>query len=115
MNERGVEVLVAAALAGVPQIQGALKDNGEGRCAMGVLADAKPLGRGLVRYFGLAEKRMACPECGATSFSYLYERGLIIHLNDRHGWDFLAIARKLGPAVELHEAEEARREGGDHA
>lgn len=95
MNEIAREVLRVAALRGVKQIRGAYQD-GDGRCALGVLMDHAEAMRSqnyLWRDYGLdTERRCLCPHgCGALGD----EAGIIVHMNDYHGDDFLAIANKL--------------------
>lgn len=101
MNAKGVEVLTKAAMDGVRQIRGAFADADGGRCALGVLADAAGVtydgdyilhGVRLQREYGL-DRDTQCPECGTRVPGY----GIVSHLNDEHGIDFLGIARKLGP------------------
>ena len=95
MNERGVAALVSAAMRGVPQIRGAFR-NGEGRCVLGVLHDALPAPLvSATAYFGLALFSV-CRDCEELFAS---EYCLLPHLNDRHRWDFLKIARTLGPST----------------
>lgn len=103
MNERGVEVLVSAAMRGVKQIKGSLAHN-DARCGHGVLREA--LGFDLSERlrqiepeylsaygFDLSTERV-CAECGEVLAN---EVGYLTHLNDEHDYDFLALARKLGP------------------
>jgi len=103
MNERGVEALVAAAMRGQPQGHGAYI-TAEGLCAFGVLAQAlgwsttAEIDRSFVLLARAYEIDMQqpriCPECGKETSS---EGILIVHLNDSHQFDWLTIARKLGP------------------
>jgi hypothetical protein len=92
MNDKAREVLVKAALDGVPQTYGFYKDpnGGPGRCALGVLAEAI----GVLNDTGIVatephEKMREQYELSDTEFFQIAEA------NDS-GWDFLTIARKLG-------------------
>ena len=113
MNERGRDALIAAGLRGDKQVRGNLFESsraGSGNCAVGILAkalgytyeDVTSLGRRpgwretLKAQFGL-ENRALCTECdnGFSTEYYLLE-----HLNDTHGLDFIAIARKAPVSAE---------------
>lgn len=102
MNELGRDKLRAAALAGVPQIKEKLYW-GAGRCAIGVLTDVGETWNenenihqrldlvGISSYPG-PERSYVCSLCDR---GFKAEALLIIHLNDDHELDFLAIANKL--------------------
>lgn len=105
MEERAREALVAAALAGRPQITG-LFHSPKGDCAIGILHDLVeghkreacasldvPLDE-LSLTMGLGQYNRTCLVEGCNHF-FSYETALIAHLNDSHGWDFLTIARKM--------------------
>ena len=96
MNERAVEVLVKAAMDGVRQIRGEMTDPDGGRCALGALGFTNTSSFAIALMYGMSFAPMMCPEC---SVAFSDEIGLIAHLNDFHGWDFLTIARKLGPTA----------------
>src|SRR5262245_45302156 len=111
MNQEAADALVAAGLAGMRQIKGALTDLKGGFCALGLLQRAGIFDETLF------EPVDQCPECGARttwssgtgispsgeirvndirlSLDICVERDLIIHLNNDHGMDFIGIARKL--------------------
>lgn len=98
MNERGVEVLTRAALAGVPQWFGDVPESMDipgALCAVLVL-DVEHMAAGdacgfFADHFGLALDAV-CPMCDFEGS----EQMVIIHMNDGHHADFLTIARKLG-------------------
>jgi hypothetical protein len=103
MNERAVEVLVKAALGGVPQARGKYV-SGRKVCALGALGFRGPGQQpnqdvlALAREFGLRTDRVACPLCDEAEFRvHGDEASIVMHMNDDHGADFLTIARKLGP------------------
>lgn len=108
MNEKGVEVLVQAAMRGVKQIKNHLSDGQGGMCANGVLISA--LGRGQLtnpdqwrkyqQEYGISLETdpRTCQLCYRDFQS---EAGHIAHLNDYHDMDFLTIARKLGGSNDL--------------
>ena len=88
MNERGVEVLVDAAMRGVRQVYGRLDDYRGGRCAIGVMLEA---------LFGTA----AWGTHTTDEFNEAYETtpdeiDKIVSLNNTERLDFIGIARKLG-------------------
>ena len=92
MEQLAAEALYEAEQRGVRQIRGALSDNADGLCALGVLFRAG-LGQPQAEVDG-------CSVCGAKRGPLLpinYEFRLISHLNDDHGLTFSEIARKLGP------------------
>jgi hypothetical protein len=89
MNDAGRDALVKAALAGVRQIEGAMRDHDGGQCAFEVLSRAS---RTPYKTFALSRKRRLCSEC---DFWMGPEADYIIHLNDAHHWTFLDIARKV--------------------
>lgn len=94
MNAEAAEKLVQAALTGVRQITEGYADDDGGRCAAGVLGyRAEKFDEALDAEYALGGPCL-CPACGSELSC---ERALIIHLNDTHEWDFLTIARKLGP------------------
>ena len=99
MNELGVAALVAAAMRGVPQLKNEFRD-GQGRCAYAVLMDAAR-DNGSAPFIDVVQDLFSlslsypCPECNRGGS----ERETIFCLNDRHGWDFLKIARTLGPST----------------
>jgi hypothetical protein len=99
MNERGVEELMAAGLAGRRQITGRLHDpDTDGVCALGALGvrpemTYEQVGK-IEDLCGVSRTaKRSCPECGLIST----EEQIIVHLNDVHRQDFISIARKLGP------------------
>lgn len=107
MNERGVEVLVAAAMRGQKQARGAYRTGDDALCAMAVLGDALIAKYGLeailnghvgiLDEYGFAgcyssSTGFKCPECGIERCC---EAHLIPHLNDGHEMDFIGIAHKL--------------------
>ena len=88
MNERGVAVLMQAALEGREQVKGAYY-SGDGGCAVGVLHQA---------LFGHTRLNYCCPISPTVGKEYQmsHEEILaIIRANDVLGWDFLTIARKF--------------------
>ena len=91
MNDRAREALVAAALNGTPQIRGALRDQKDGRCALGVLCEAAgffmPAGVNIIDTEDILESWAECSLQEATE---------IVRANDALRWDFLTIARKIG-------------------
>lgn len=105
MNERGVEVLVAAAMRGQKQARGGFYDEQGGMCAGAVLAEAlgltvkyrtgwvKPALEAVEEIYDL-HGRFQCPLCKESRVGVK----IIVHLNDHHQADFLTIARKLGPS-----------------
>lgn len=99
MNDLARERLREAALKGVPQIKGMYRDPFGGRCALGVLDQEGRLSttswQALTEFqvrLGLSDELRGCPECGKGPYT---EPGLILHYNDDHDMDFLAIANKL--------------------
>lgn len=104
MNERGRDVLRQAALDGVKQCKGGYMkfDHGPSYCALGIFVRKHPSVMPgcedwdrLMRYYGIAPYEtgtVTCEICGETSMG---EEGLIVHLNDEHDLDFLAIANKV--------------------
>ena len=98
MNADAAQALYDAERKGVPQITGAVRDENDGRCAIGVLQEA--LGGYEARMVSEEHMEDPCPLCGQ-----LPTRGaigvnalvLIAHLNDDHRLTFSEIARKLGP------------------
>lgn len=97
MNELARDALRKHALMGTKQIRGSLKSEEGGLCALGVLAAESPLAisvssNSFDSYWGLTPKSQSCPICGGPGIS---ECWLIVHLNDDHKLDFLAIANKL--------------------
>jgi hypothetical protein len=99
MNQRSADALMRAALDGVRQIVGNYTDGRGGYCAMGVIQR----NAGFVHDESLSRYARVCPECGPFKIPFHTERDLIIHLNDHHHWDFLTIARKLGPSSGLED------------
>lgn len=91
MNAAGRDALRAAALAGVRQITGMLRDGHGGLCAVGVLAKAAGLDGGMARMFDL--DRMVC--CSLCEVGAMREAALLAHLNDWHDLDFLGLAEKM--------------------
>jgi len=114
LTQEQADALIDAAMRGVRQIKGTFEDEFGGRCAIGAMF---PSGESM--YTPVA----ACPFCGATqtwtgvatsmgqappssemlTLPLRDVTALVIHLNNDHEWDFLTIARKLGP------------DGADHA
>jgi len=106
MNQRGADALIQAGLRGDKQVEGAFVRDG-GACAVGTMM----LALGFGGMFGIADlddavyalaseyeidllKPVTCPECHQSVGSELCR---IAHMNDKHHWDFITIARKLGP------------------
>jgi uncharacterized C2H2 Zn-finger protein len=97
MNLRAGDVLVEAAMKGMPQAFNQSYRQGEAQCVLGVLGydfyyDPEKWLK-LDQEYGLTEQWLTCPECGIARS---HERYLLVHLNDRHRWDFLMFARKFG-------------------
>lgn len=93
MNEKGVEVLVNAALKGLPQdFSGGLGQKGKALCAVRRLASEAGTASVLSLY-GL-RREVSCP-MGCKGWRR-GELGMVVHLNDFHKADYLTIARKLG-------------------
>jgi hypothetical protein len=94
MNQAGRDALRAAGLAGVPQLQGQLRDKAGGRCAFGVLEDAcGQATQGLIGFYGMGIAPIhRCPLCKSEKPHLRREGNLMLHLNDRHRCDFLKIA-----------------------
>lgn len=102
MNERGVGVLVDAAMRGQKQVRGMFYDGQGGMCASAVLSEAlnRRAGVGeswswdslavITEAYDLTGWRK-CPECGDK----MHDLNLVAHLNDAHSADFLTIARKM--------------------
>lgn len=99
MNDKARELLIKAALDGVPQVHGTLF-SGEGRCAMGVIIEGLGLKE---KWYVMKETppmlrdstvfwREVFKEAGMNP----YEHGRVVEMNDSDGFDFLTIARKLG-------------------
>ena len=88
MRQRAKDVLRAAALSGVRQLRGKMFDAQGGRCAAGLLVDLCP--EELTHL--LHAPATTCELCGQPMRSEGY---LMLHLNDWHALDFLAIAEKL--------------------
>jgi hypothetical protein len=105
VRQEARDALRQAALKGIPQIIGRTHE-GLGRCALGVIEDA-----GISR-MDLDSPVTSCHLCGATKtwsidkndpenwFPIEAENSLIVHLNNDHGLDFLAIAEKM-PSEEI--------------
>ena len=100
MNQRGVDVLMKAALAGRPQAYGKIRAESGARCALGYLAEPLNLvfddswWAALHVAYGLTYV-VQCPQCNKGPMPEVFA---IMHLNDTHRWDLLTIARKLGPS-----------------
>ena len=101
MNDIARQKLIDAALAGVRQIKGKYADDEGGLCALGVLGMREHHilhWEERIREAGLDPSiAYACPHgCKSESKKGLFgEGGLVVHLNDKHDYDFLAIANKL--------------------
>jgi len=95
MNERAREVLVKAALDGVPQwFRGVPTTAGDrAKCAVIALSDAIPVNADIYTAYDLSRTPQRCSVC---DWSATDEALLLIHLNDTHRFDFLTIARKVG-------------------
>jgi hypothetical protein len=94
MNDKAREVLVKAAMDGVPQTYGHYKDpsGGPGRCALGVLAEAiGVLPEGVFEIDSETRHKKMCEHYELSDTEFFQ----IAAAND-NGWDFLTIARKLG-------------------
>jgi hypothetical protein len=98
MNQRGQDVLIEAALAGIPQTVFSHVD-GDARCAMGVLIEAWAQVKGRLLEPGIDGNYT--PEGNdIEDFTHYYgldhdQHERIVRANDM-GQDFLTIARKLG-------------------
>lgn len=90
MNELGRDKLREAALKGVRQIKGRFKDDKGGMCALGVLG--MKVGMNERKYDLKIGPDLPCELCHRICDN---EAKLIIHLNDDHDLDFLAIANKV--------------------
>ena len=98
------EVLIQAALDGVPQAFGTIEqeraDGTVARCARGVL-QAAVYGRwsegaaGLDWPIATTYPDHRCPECGREFHATAAEWQLVNHYNDDHHFDFLTIAQKM--------------------
>ena len=101
MNERGVEVLVSGALRGVRQIPFRHGDAEGGRCAIGLMLEAMHEAHGC----GVTASDAMWDDVDETEFDRCYgtdeqQRARICAHNNGGvvpQWDFLTIARKLGP------------------
>jgi hypothetical protein len=106
MNAWGREVLIRAALDGVPQSYALMKeerwDGTIAYCARGLLQEAihdkcgdgdgaAAMNRLLLDYY--PDER--CPECGLQFKRGAEEFQLAVHYNDDHRFDFLTIAQKM--------------------
>jgi hypothetical protein len=99
MNQQQADALIDAGMTGVRQLRNRGTDNAGGYCAAALLYVRGLLGE-------LEKTEIAqCPECAATRYTdggqpgvrLRNEMNLIVHLNNDHEWDFISIARKLGP------------------
>lgn len=101
MNQLGRDLLIAAALNGTPQIIGKYVNDAGGMCALGVLGfrlGEEDLGRASEESRRLEIKfdlRAGDAECVVCQADLGDETALILHYNDLHKLDFLAIANKL--------------------
>ncbi len=91
MNQAAVDVLVQAALDGTPQVYGQWSNGRGGFCVNGLLGARLGFEKA-----GLMERDVQCPECGQK---LLTEGWRTMHCNDVHRWDWLTLARKLGPTA----------------
>ena len=89
MNDKAREALDQAALTGVKQIRFQMDSPSGGRCAMGVLYES--IGITLGTTVSLGKMKRARKTLGLTDSDIMD----IIEANDRLGWDFLTIARKI--------------------
>ena len=96
MNDLARDTLRQAALSGVKQITGRLRDKAGGLCALAVLGfyDYCLVGP-LERLYGMSKDPVWCPICDNAGEPRSGEWSLISHLNDRHGCDFLKIAELM--------------------
>lgn len=96
MNDLARQKLIDAALRGVRQIKGRLRDSKGGMCALGALGyrtGEYEQWMELGHLYEMKEEICDCPfSCG---LKFLCEGSLIVHLNDKHDLDFLGIANKL--------------------
>ena len=94
MNERAREALVAAALAGIRQIQNRTCDDNGGRCATGVILEDYT---GFAHWSDIRARRIPVnTETIYAAYGITDEEWAeMIRLNNA-GVDFLTIARKLG-------------------
>jgi hypothetical protein len=95
MNQECRDSLRKAALLGVKQAYGRLEDNAGGYCALGWLNQDVPMALG-----PLFNRRWTtpCPLCETFPGPIpSTELGFMVHLNDTHRLDFLAIAEKMPP------------------
>ncbi len=89
-REQVSELLVAAALRGQRQIKGLTRDEKGGLCAMGVLIDALP-----GKWCSLGEMHFKPGKHAYLEYDLTPEEmSRIVDMNDKHGMDFLTIARK---------------------
>jgi hypothetical protein len=98
MNEAGRNALRAAALAGVRQIRGQDRDEAGGRCAFGVLDEARGWPTGFddfLVFYGMESRTLhRCPLCRSPRPRHR-EGALLLHMNDRHRCDFFKIAELM--------------------
>ena len=121
MDERAASALIAAAMRGDRQVKGGLIDSLGGRCAIGVIEAAGALSglkesvkacpfcgatktwtTGVAQEMGSPKPEPEFLPLGERApfiarFRIRSEAMLVVHLNNDHEWDFLTIARKLGP------------------
>lgn len=102
MNQRGQDHLVQAALRGIKQARGAFHI-GKEVCAMGAihLGEHNWDWEDAVKCSQITTMLVKLP-CQFTQKNGLDKktRGALIDANDKAGWDFLTIARKLGQSGE---------------
>ena len=82
MNDRARELLIKAALDGVPQTRGTYSSGGA-YCAIGLLEKAAGCFYPRQQFIDLYDIQE-------------WEADEIMYANDHLGWDFLTIARKVG-------------------
>ena len=91
MNERAREVLIEAAMQGVPQIKGKLRDGYGGFCAGGVLIKAYLEEQGLAwSIFSWGQPVLVHYDMSNEEWEDM------VDANNNLDWDFLTIARKIG-------------------
>jgi len=93
MNDLARQVLVKAALDGVKQAKGVFRDNDGGLCAWGALFEG--MSCSWLEMNGHWTASLPCDPMLHYDISQEESRD-IVDANDKKGWDFLTIARKIG-------------------
>ena len=115
MNDLARDVLAEAGLKGTKQVQGAF-GRGDGRCAIGVLAESLGVLRCspwvYLNFDGSDSTAWDLDLDGWDKIRKVYELSPedeqeIVQANDKLGWDFLTISRKCGNGVQEEVAKEA--------